>query len=248
MANVQEIGRIVMAGEMARVEAAAHNLGNVATAGYRRTLVADRPFSAALDGLNVVLQRTAGPKPETGAAAPLTMTDFSAGHLIETGNTHDLALLGPGFFAVADETGIAYTRAGALIRDERGHLVTPAGARLQGEGGDIVVGSEQWRVTADGTVLEDQRPVGRIAVFDFADRSALVRGPNGAFVAHGVEPERVSTTTIRQGALESSNVDQGHEMVQVMESMRRFQLGQRLVLAHQDMLDRAIRRLGDLQS
>jgi flagellar basal-body rod protein FlgF len=56
----------------------------------------------------------------------------------------------------------------------------------------------------------------------------------------------VMMPTIRQGTLEASNVVNGADMVSIMESMRRAEVGQKLVHTYDDMLGRVISTLGQV--
>ena len=50
---------------------------------------------------------------------------------------------------------------------------------------------------------------------------------------------------VRQGHLENSNVVTVGEMVAVIETMRHFEANQKLIQGYDEMLDRAIRTLGE---
>jgi flagellar basal-body rod protein FlgG len=52
--------------------------------------------------------------------------------------------------------------------------------------------------------------------------------------------------TVRQGFLETSNVQTVNEMVQLMETLRRFEAGQHFVRGYDDMVDKAISTLGKI--
>jgi flagellar basal-body rod protein FlgG len=234
-----DIGAITMASQMRRVETIAHNIANASTAGFKRQVSASSFAAAVQDG---------------AAAADLSLpahavhSDLSAGRLTQTSNPAHLALSGKGFFVVRNGDEMTLTRAGAFERDAQGRLVDSRGGVLQGEGGDIGVRSAAFRVEPDGTVIEEQRAVGRVLVVNVENPHALARGPASSFLAGESAQHRVDDAGIKQGYLEMANVDLGHEMVQMIEAMRRFELGQKLVMAHEDMMERAVRRLGDLQS
>ena len=51
---------------------------------------------------------------------------------------------------------------------------------------------------------------------------------------------------VRQGYLENSNVDSTAEMVGLIESMRHFEAAQKIIQGYDDMLEKAIRKLGEL--
>ena len=54
-----------------------------------------------------------------------------------------------------------------------------------------------------------------------------------------------SDINVRQGYVETSNVNTMNEMVQMMATMRHFELGQKLVKAYDEMLETAMNKIGD---
>ena len=70
---------------------------------------------------------------------------------------------------------------------------------------------------------------------------------DGGLFAEGRSPALVSEADIdvRQGFLENSNVQQAREMVELMQTMRRFESMQRIVQGYDDLVGSAIRKLGD---
>jgi flagellar basal-body rod protein FlgG len=244
MANVMDVAAIAMGMEMRRVETIAHNIANATTPGFKRQL--DGALAATAAASSTVVAPDGGEEEVGLAARPVS--DFADGKLSRTDSPLHLALSGPGFFVVRTGSGLAYTRGGVFTRDAEGRLVTPQGGVLQADGGDLALRSDTFTVTVDGTVIEEQRPVARLMVADFRDRTQLSRGPGGVFLAPEEGQLRIDAPVVRQGFLEMGNVDLGHEMVRMMEAFRRFEMNQRLVQGHDDMIGGAVRRLGDLQS
>ncbi len=249
MGAVLDIAAVSMGIEMRRVEASAHNIANVSTAGFKRQVGVAAPFATALQAeLRANGADAASGAVHASAPAFATRADLSPGRLSQTQNPLHLALSGPGFFVVRQGDQTLYTRSGAFERAPDGRVVNAQGAVLQLSGGDLIVGSTNITVTADGTVIDEQRPLGRLALVE-VDPGALAQRANGStFTAAAKAALSADSTVVKQGFLEMANVDLGQEMVQMMETMRRFELGQKLVHAHEDMMERAIRRLGDLQS
>ena len=239
MSSVMDIASVSMGLEMRRIETVAHNISNATTPGFKRQL--DQAFAALA---STTPSHTSG----RSSSVQSPTTDFSEGRLNRTDNPMHVALSGPGFFAVRTGNEIAFTRAGAFNRDADGRLVNPQGGVLQGDGGDLEVRSEDFKIELDGTVLEEQRPVGRVRVVDFENRSVLTRGLSGTFRAPEAAQVRVDEPVVRQGYLEMGNVDLGQEMVRMMEAFRRFEMGQKLIQGHEDMIGTAVRRMGDLQT
>ena len=228
--QINEIAAQILSRAEQRAEAAAQNIANASTPGYRRRV----SFS------ELVNPATAGSVDPIGLAA-----DFTHGQLSETGNPTDLAIAGEGFFMVRGDDAILYTRQGQFRRDADGRLVTAQGLALQSlDGGDVLVGDGAFEVSADGVVTREGEPLARIGLVDFDDRRLLQAGDGGAFASGAAEPRPVDAPMIRQGMLETSNVNMGDEMVAMMEAVRRAETGQRLVTTYDDLIGRALNLFG----
>jgi len=232
MGDVLEIASVILAEANDRVEINAQNIANINTSGYKRRI----SFSEVL---------ATDPAANSQASRLQVASDFAPGKPIETGIHSDLAISGNGFFVVRSSDGVFYTRDGRFERDAEGRLTNAPGMVLQAHGGgDLVVRSAAFTVTADGTVLEDGQPTGRIAVLDFADRGALRSAEGGVFAAPDGLAEAMAAPQVRQGFFESSNVSSGDEVVAMMETLRRAESAQRLVSVYDEMMGRALSTFG----
>lgn len=245
MGTLYQIAVEALKSENARVEMISSNMVNAVTPGYKRGLLTGAVFANKLDHMSA--------KDKISLSAPSTAlgsvvgTDFTPGALNETGNPHHIAIQTNGFFEVRAGNQVLYTRAGVFHSDERGRLVTSQGHILQGESGDVVTSTDQFRLLRDGTLIEGDRAITRLKLVDFQDKRQLSRVGGAAFEAGNQQPFDVKAPAFRQGFLEASNVTTGAEMVQLMEALKRFEFGQKIVHSQDDMMDRAIRRIGDNQ-
>jgi flagellar basal body rod protein FlgG len=225
------VSRILTQSERS-AEIAGQNISNVTTPGYKRhvefsTLLQQggldgRPLAARNDG-----------------------TDFSAGKALQTGGALDLSLAGPGFFVVRTDDGIFYTRKGQLQRASDGRVTTGEGQTVQLEGGgDLVLRGGDLTVTADGVLIENGEPLGRLAIVDAADPAAFSRTQSGLFSAPEGVLHPVANPVVRQGVLEASNVSMGDEMLTIMQALRRAETGQRLANVYDDLMGRAVTSFG----
>ncbi|QEM83814.1 flagellar basal-body rod protein FlgF [Halomonas binhaiensis] len=206
-----------------------HNLANASTAGFRAQLHAMRA---------VPVQGEARLATRVSVAASTPGADFTPGPITRTGRTLDVAIDGPGFFAVQTQDGQeAYTRQGDFQVDGNGQLMS-AGRPVIGEGGPIQVplGAELF-MGADGTISgigmgEDPdalAEVGRLKLVEPGE-AEVVRGDDGLFRAkpdaQGQNTPLAASENVRvvAGALEGSNVNPVESMVAMIDVARRYEL------------------------
>ena len=203
---------------------AAHNLANANTTGFKADYNAYRAMPLFGDGY----------PSRVFALAERPGIDFAPGAIESTSNDLDVALNGTGMFAVqAPDGSEAYTRAGELKLDSAGQLTTASGAPVLGNGGPIALPpSEAIVIGTDGTI--SVRPLGQqantLAQVDRLrlvkpDFNNLIKGADGLFRSRDGNPAPPdATVTVTAGALERSNVNPVGEMVQMIETARRYEL------------------------
>lgn len=224
-----------------RLDVISNNLANANTAGFK----ADRiQFESILAN---VKNSTEGPIFSNERYS----TDFSSGALRQTGNALDVALEGDGFFAVNTPQGIAYTRQGSFHRGTGGRLVTADGYEVQGAGGPITVNGGKIEIGSDGTVSVQQAgqatatTVGVIAKVDFPKPYAMEKLGNGLFRPSDPQAGTVASTAgVKQGYLETSNVNAVVEMSRLIETSRYFEICAKAVKTYDDLTNRAANDLG----
>jgi len=228
----------------ARLDAAAQNLANLNTTGYKaeRPIFRVRPLmadpSAALDPLS----RTAAQVTEVQVSR-----DFSPGPVHTTGNALDVAIEGDGFFAVSTPQGERYTRQGSFTRDGNGYLVTQHGERVQGEGGDVRLTGGAVVIGGDGTISVDGVPSGRLKLVDFGEHPGLVPEGNALFApVSGAVPAALGADQVRvqQGALEASNVDAVRGMIELIDVARGYESYMHALRRLDDVTERSISDVG----
>ncbi len=223
-----------MATQQATLDGIASNLANVDVPGYRVTRTDFSSFISP-DGRVVA--------PEAGAAHRL----FTQGRLDLTGNPHDLAIDGDGFFAVLPRGGgRAYTRAGNFTPDASGVLRLPNGAAL--EGVRLPSATTSFSVDEHGKVLarvagrSGEAGAGRISLSTFADASALRLGSDGLFYQSLASGRCITSTpgdsagTIKQRYLERANVTVVAAMMAVLAAQRAYEANAKVVQAADEML------------
>jgi flagellar basal body rod protein FlgG len=232
---------VALSGLRARLEdfeRVAADIANASTAGYK----GERGATAAVerDGFARALQSA------IDAAPSEPRIDFRPGSIAPTGRDLDLALEGPGFFAVRTPAGVRYTRNGHFARSVDGTLRTADGYPVEGEDGPLKIGTEgAVSVDPDGTVRTGSTVVGRLHLVDFDDYSTLRRESAGRFAAPGVAPAGRPAARVRSGALEESNasvVDRMASLINVSRSVESLQRGISMIM--NDIDGKAISELG----
>jgi flagellar basal-body rod protein FlgF/flagellar basal-body rod protein FlgG len=216
------------------LELVANNLANISTTGYRaqqalfRSLLPDSVANSA-DPLN----RAVNDFSMLGGS----QTDLSAGTLERTGNSLDLAIEGTGFFAIKAKAGTLYTRNGNFQVSPKGQLTTAAGDLVLGEQGPIAVPTGQISISPDGTLSSDGAVVEKLRVVEFAPGTAPVAAGKSYYSAPQTNVRLAGDSYVRQGMLESSNVNSVSAVVQLIAIQRRAEMLERAMSAFQSNLD-----------
>ena len=225
----------------------ANNLANAATPGFKREaakfeeyVTQTRPAEGQKGSQSLSFVKDAG-----------ILRDSSQGTIEQTGATYDVALAGKGFFSVQTPAGMRYTRDGHFSLDANGNLVTSQGFSVQGDGGAITITPNDGdiNIAPDGTISSVVNGVGnqlaKLKVVDFADTRAMTK--EGANLYATTQTAKApDTVTMRQGALEASNVQPVVEISKMIEVMRAYEATATLSKSQEDMMRQAIDRLGQM--
>jgi flagellar basal-body rod protein FlgF len=246
MSGIIEAAGAILSRATQQVEVSAQNLSNVTTPGYK-ALRWTPPFSA-LDGTDAAGQdKHSGKSKDASARAGAEQydeaVDFTPGKLRNTGNPYDLAISGTGFFVVRSDDGTFYTRDGQFTRSDDGRLLTNGGLALQSSSGDVTLTNGSPQVLADGTILQDGEPVGRIETMAVSD-PGLLRQVGPDLYAAPDDAMTDADTQIRQGMLEASNVETAGEMITIMAALRSAETGQKLAQVYDDLLGKVLDAFG----
>ncbi|MEN8258385.1 MAG: flagellar basal-body rod protein FlgF [Thermodesulfobacteriota bacterium] len=227
-----------MLAQTRRLNQITNNLANVDTAGYKKE---DITFWE-------MLYKTDHQRPRVGKAIH-DVTDMQPGAIEETGNSLDFAIGGNGFFKIQTPGGVRYTRAGQFLANNEGQLITPNGHLVLGDGGPILVDGEKISVDDKGSISVDNQQVGVLAIVTFANLADLEKQGQNLFAISGESQEEPAQNfSVKQGYLEKSNVSTMKELTAMIDINRAYQTQQRLVRTIDDMDDKAISRVGRLNS
>ncbi|KYG67154.1 flagellar biosynthesis protein [Bdellovibrio bacteriovorus] len=185
-----------------------------------------------------------------------TFTDFSQGSLKPTGNNLDVAIDGKGFFEIATPGGVRLTRAGNFTLDGNGQLVTKEGHPVlsAGEPGADpasrvirVTGNAPLSISDSGDVIEGTEVVGRLSMVQVNNPDSLLKQGSGLYTfKDNIAPDMVNVAnpSVRQGFLETSNVNIVQEMTDMISTQRVFESTQKAISAYDQMADKMVNVVG----
>lgn len=186
------------------LDVAAHNLANVNTSGFRgeqttfQSLIAlpppkpSSPLNLAINNYGVLEG---------------SHLDLTPGNLASTGNALDVGIEGSGFFAVQTPLGTRYTRNGSFQISTSGELVNSNGNPVLGESGIIHVPAGTVTISPDGTLSVNGAVAGQIKLVDFPPGTPLMSEGGTLLSAPLASEHPAPATSLRQGTIESSNVN-----------------------------------------
>lgn len=221
-----------------RLATIANNVANMNTPGFRSEEV---HFSTLLD--------QTGASDVAYASEGKTFSSLKAGPVEPTGNLLDVAVEGPGWFAVRTPAGTGYTRDGRMRMSPEGELRTMGNMPILDAGGAPLIidpAGGEVRIGADGSISQGRKPVGRIGLYLLPQDATLTRQDGSTILSDraGTLVQDFTRNMVRQGYLEGSNVDPVMEMTRLITLQRAFEQAASAVSQTEDATTSAIRQLG----
>jgi len=225
-----------------RLETLAANLAEVDTPGYRQDQISEQTFSELLVERISRDPAVVGPL-GLGSVMSRPNVDLSAGPIDPTDRPLDVALTGPGFFAVQAPDGLRYTRRGAFQQDGNGQLTSLEGWPVLGVAGPIR-GKDKLSILPTGEVRSGDQVVGRLRIVDFPKGTEFDR-PGGTYLVPtaGSVGQTEANSELLVGHLEGSNVDLTSTMTGVIAATRSYQAAQKALVTEDNALDRLIQEV-----
>ena len=250
-----DIGATGMMAQQMNVDTISNNIANMTTTGFKRQRAAfldliyqniDRPGSTSSDaGTTVPSGIQMGLGVRTGAVYRMT----GQGAIQITENPLDLAITGEGYFQIELPNGdTAYTRDGTFQLNENGELVTVQGYPVE-PGITIPENALDIDINETGEVLvrvEGQvalQNLGQIELATFVNPVGLEAVGDNLFLE--TEASGAATTgnpgedqfgTIRQGALEQSNVNVVEEITRLISAQRAYEMNSNVISTSDEMM------------
>ena len=220
-----------------------HNIANSGTVGFKasRTEFA----SMVANAIGTASTGNAGIGVQVGAVAQ----QFTQGNITVTGNNLDVAINGNGFFEVQLPDGtIGYTRDGSFQLDAQGRMVTSGGLPVANgitvpQGATSISISETGVVSA--TIAGNPQPqqLGQLAMSSFINAAGLQPVGQNMYkesAASGPpqlpQPRTNGLGVIKQGFLETSNVNVVEELVTMIQTQRAYEMNSKAIQTSDQML------------
>ena len=254
MINSLWIAKTGMSAQQTQLDVISHNLANVSTTGYKRN-------NAVFEDLiyqnlrQVGAQSTEQNQLPTGLHLGLgvrtvaTSRNFTQGSLQQTGNRLDVAINGNGFFEVTMPDGtIGYTRDGSFQLDSQGRIVNSNGLPVA-NGITVPGNATSLNISEDGIVTAtlpgntQPQQLGSLAMASFINSAALEPVGQNLYKesAASGQPQQGTPGTnglgvMRQGFLESSNVNVVEELVTMIQTQRAYEMNSKAIQTSDQML------------
>ncbi len=232
-----------------KMDVLTNNITNIDTTGYKK----DKLISSAFKDMLIkrtddpyILSRTnlIGPQ-NTGVHIEEIVTSFKQGNMEQTDRMEDLALENEGFFVIETAEGNRYTRSGNFSVDVEGYLVNSDGLYVMGENGRINVGENDFTADAEGNIYINETLTDKIKIVTFDDLAGLRKEADNLYSNYSAGQERAAAEVkVKQGYLESSNVDMAQEMVDMMAYSRAYEINQRVLKMLDSSLEKTVNQVG----
>jgi flagellar basal-body rod protein FlgF len=211
------------------LDVVAHNLANLNTVGFHGEQVT---FQSLVSVPQPTFPNVLNVATNDFGVLEGTHMDMTAGNLQPTGNPLDVGIEGAGFFVIQTARGIRYTRNGSFQISSKGELVTAAGDPVYGEPtlvpkGVINVPAGPVSIASDGTVSVNGAVAGHIRLVEFDPGTKLTPEGETLLAAPAGSDKLVAKPSLRQGVLETSNVNSIASVVQLIGVQRQAEMLQR---------------------
>jgi flagellar basal-body rod protein FlgG len=243
-----------MSAQQLNVEVIANNIANINTTGFKRARAEFTDLLYQTERLQGVSNRGRDATIPEGAQVGLGVRTAAIrnlniqGALTNTGNKLDLAISGRGWFQVVGGDGqTVYSRDGSFSTNATGQIVTADGyvvtpAMQVPQNTTAINVSESGLVTATVAGQTAPQQIGQLTIANFANEAGLESLGNNLFRETAASGQAVAGApgdtgfgSVRQGYLESSNVDPVKEITDLIAAQRAYEMNSKVIQAADDM-------------
>lgn len=253
-----------------KIDTIANNIANVNTTGFKKDQQTFGEYLTAIEKEQEVVQVPRVPasiesfystqgSDKSFVDATGTYTNFEQGSLKHTAGKLDVAIDGQGFFEVQTPNGVKLTRAGNFTMDGEGRLVTKDGFSVllesdpenpeSSDSRTVQFSGEKTAYISDGgEVFDGDQKLGRISLVKVNNPECLQKMGNNYYdYKANMTPEvsKIEYPSLKQGYIETSNVNIISEMTDMIMAQRVFEGTQKAIQAYDQMEDKLINQVGN---
>lgn len=216
-----------------RLDVHGNNIANVNTSGYK----AQKAVFSTLLYQNMRNINEGEESTGVGVRLLSTMTDFTQGAMRTTGRAQDYMIDGDGFFALVDLNSgdVTFTRNGSFsmagLQVDSGE-VDEEGAPILEEKFYLSDGEGRFVLSDMGMLIEvtDSAAAQPVGVFDYRNYDGILRMEDSRYLPVDKNGGLLlGSGTVKQYALEMSNVDLAEELTKVIETQRVYSMALKMV-------------------
>lgn len=243
-----------MNAQQTNLEVIANNIANINTTGYKRARAEFSDLLYQSERLQGVPNRANQAIVPEGANIGLGVQTSAVrnlhiqGELTQTSNELDMALVGRGWFQVQTPDGTTmYSRAGAFNTNAEGQLVTIDGytvvpaITVPQDASEIQV-NRSGQVSARVGNSAEFTELGQLTLANFVNEAGLQPMGDNLFQQTAASGEAIVAAPddpgfgyIKQGYLESSNVDAVREISEMISAQRAYEMNSKVIQTADEM-------------
>lgn len=243
-----------MDAQQTNLEVIANNIANINTTGYKRARAEFTDLLYQTERAQGVPNRAnqaivpEGANIGLGVQTAAVRNIHTQGELAQTSNELDMALVGRGWFQIESPDGTTlYSRSGAFNTNADGQLVTidgyavVPGITIPQDASEVVV-SRSGQVQVRVGNSSDYTDVGQLTIANFANEAGLKPLGDNLFAETAASgeaivaaPEDSGFAYIKQGYLESSNVDSVKEITDMISAQRAYEMNSKVIQTADEM-------------
>ena len=243
--------------EMNQYDLIAQNIAGSSIPAYKREYYMSESFS---DTLSDVIGSEKS-QHLNGAVQGQKIIDFTQGALKPTPRALDFAIMGDNaFFEVKNASGqTMYTRNGAFYVNKDGMLVTSEGYEVTSSSGRFKFNKddnlERVQVCEDGSLRiidektnENVVEMGKLKITKVEEPQKLMRVTGSYYMLNpaaktAMSDAKVEDYNVVNHNLEVSNFSPVQQMTQMIESLRKFEMGQRMLKARDETMKSEVQKI-----
>lgn len=243
-----------MNAQQTNLEVIANNIANINTTGFKRARAEFTDLLYQTERAQGIANRANQNIVPEGANIGLGVQTSAVrnlhiqGELTQTGNDLDMAIVGKGWFQIeAPDGSTVYTRAGTFNKSETGQLVTIDGyavipnVTIPENAQDIEI-SRSGEISARLGTDTNVTVLGQLTMANFVNEAGLQPMGDNLFAETAAsgqpvvnDPDEEGMGYIKQGYLESSNVDPVKEITEMISAQRAYEMNSKVITTADEM-------------